>query len=214
VSQYLESIDPRLVILQYGMSVPVGTPLHLLARVASSLQHLNPELVKDCGIRTLGFKDLGPSRELYPNHGLYVNDKLFLNSQLVDDPTIYEDTSSGKRLDTFDHILYHELGHGWDVQKGGGTELSLQPEWLGLSGWVNNPLPGKVKVIIQDKDELEPLEDHGWYYDPGSKFVRYYARWNPWDDFADTFSFLVAGMNGFLPEEKKAYFDDRMKDYL
>jgi hypothetical protein len=107
------------------MNVPVGTPSHLLARVASSLQNLNPELVKDCGIRTLGFKDLGPSRELYPNHGLYVNDNLILNSQLVEDPTIYKDTSTGKRLDTFDHILYHELGHGWDVQKGGGTELSL-----------------------------------------------------------------------------------------
>jgi hypothetical protein len=157
----------------------------------------------------LGFEDLGPSRELYPNHGYYVNNRLVLNSQLIDDPTVYVDDTTGKKLEAFDHILYHEMGHGWDMEKG---ELSLTPDWLALSGWSEEPKPGLVRISIKDPEEAEPLIGE-WCYDPKSNFVRYYARRNPWDDFADTFSFKVAGLDGFIPKEKFGYFDSRMKVY-
>jgi hypothetical protein len=208
VPQYFTSQgDPQGLLKKYDMAVMPGSPPELVGRIAQALKALPEKLIKDCGIRLIGFQDLGPSREYYPNHGLYVNNKLILNSQLIDDPTVYVDGIAGKKLEAFDHILYHEMGHGWDMVKG---ELSLKPEWLNLSGWVEDPTSGKVRIIIRDKDVPEPLVGE-WYYTPGTKFVRYYARRNPWDDFADTFAFVAAGMRGFIPDDKFNYFDEKIK---
>lgn len=180
----------------------------LVSRVARSIGMLPEPLVIDCGIKNMGFEDLGPSREYYPNHGYYVDNRLVLNSQLIDDSTLYRD-SQGKELEAFDHILFHELGHGWDDKQG---ELSLSPEWLSLSGWSETPEKGKAQIIIKDKEEGKTKAGE-WYYDPDAKFVRYYARTNPWDDFADTFAFKVAGLEEFIPEEKNKYFEEKLKGY-
>jgi hypothetical protein len=207
VSSYNPHGDPQGLLTEYGINILPGSSPELVSRVYQSLKGIPPQVVKDCGIETLGFQDMGPSKEYYPNHGLYVDNKLILNSQHVDDPTVYVDASTGKRLQAFDHILYHELGHGWDMVRG---ELSLGKEWLDLSGWVEEPVSGKVRIIINDKEVSEPLIGE-WYYEPGSQFVRYYARRNPWDDFADTFSFFIAGLKGFVPGTKAEYFQKRMQ---
>lgn len=197
------------ILKRYGMTVRPGTDQMLVSRLARALGRVPDRLVKDCGIKDIGFEDLGVSKEYYPNHGYYVGDTLVLNTQLPEDPVIFKDDSVDKTLDRFDHTLYHELGHGWDMVKG---ELSNKPEWLSLSGWSEEPEEGKVRVVINDKDSDKELEGE-WFYDPSSKFVRFYARRNPWDDFADTFAFKVAGLSGFLPEAKDRYFKDRMDLY-
>jgi len=199
---------PGGILKRYGMAVRPGSHQHLVSRLARALHQLPDGLVKDCGIKDIGFEDLGESKEYFPNHGYYVGETLVLNTRLVDDPVVFKDTS-GKILDRFDHTLFHELGHGWDMVKG---ELCKKPEWLQLSGWCEKPEDGKVRIVINDKDSEENVVGE-WFYDPSSKFVRFYARRNPWDDFADTFAFKVASMDGFIPDSKGQYFKDRMGSY-
>jgi hypothetical protein len=51
-----------------------------------------------------------------------------------------------------------------------------------------------------------------WYYDPKAGFTRFYAKRNPWDDWADSFSFYVGGLKK-LPDNKTEYFDKLLKKY-
>lgn len=204
-----KNLTPSGIHEEYGMTVRTGSDQNLVAKLARALDQLPNNLVRACGIKDIGFEDLGVSKEYYPNHGYYVGDTLVLNTRLVDDPVLFKDPATGRTLDRFDHTLFHELGHGWDMEQG---ELSNIDEWLELSGWSEEPKEGTVRVVIDDKDSEEELVGE-WYYDPASEFVRFYARRNPWDDFADTFAFKVAGLDGFLPSSKAKYFDDRMGSY-
>ena len=194
------------LLSHYGIRVPAFSPPDLVARSLRSLSLLPTQLVRDCGVVHLLFEDMGISKEYSPNHGLYTKNTVTLNTQLVDDPLLFRDPENGRELNRFDHTLYHEFGHGWDMQR---DELSTKPEWLSLSGWSKTPQPGKVKVLIKDKDENADIVGE-WCYDPSAEFVRFYARTNPWDDFADTFTFIVAGLVGFVPPLKMKYFMDRM----
>lgn len=196
---------------KYGMMVSADTDPQYLSLVKSCLNTMPVLLVRDCGIRKLGFKDLGPSKEYYPNHGIYTPDgMLFLNVQLVKDPSVDQD-DSGKTLNKFDQTLYHELGHGWDDQQGGGLELSKQPEWLKLSEWSEKPLPGHRRVVI--REEGCPELKGEWYYGPKAEFVRFYGKRNPWDDFADSFAYYVAGLKSRIPNNKEKYFDKKLSTY-
>ena len=171
----------------YGIKVDPTTEHELVERLHSSLKRLPPQLVKDCGISVLGFQDLGPSREYYPNHGKYRDGALLLNTQLVDDPFFEVDFDSGKGINRLDHTLYHELGHGWDEVQGSGKELSLEPDWVNLSQWSKIPKEGLKRVVIKEVDAPEVKGEY--YYSPEASFVRFYAKRNPWDDWADTFSY-------------------------
>lgn len=178
-----------------------------VSRLHDALSRLSPTLVKACGVNFLGYKDLGPSREFYPNHGVYVANKLYLNMQNEQDVQVYAD-SRGNELNRMDHTLYHELGHGLDDVLGG---VSTQDEWCGLSGWSLSPFPGGMKVRIEEEG-VPPVVGE-WYYDPKASFTRFYAKCAPWEDFADSFAFYVAGLTEFLPASKIAFFDNLLKDY-
>jgi hypothetical protein len=197
----------------YDIDMDPDTDEEHVKILSDSLAKLPPELVKDCGIKTLGFEDLGPSREYYPNHGRYKDNTLYLNQQIIDSPVLIVDPDSGAAANKFDQTLYHELGHGWDDVHGkNGTELSLQKEWMRLSGWSKSPIPGYKRVIIQELGT--PVLKGEYYYSPDAGFTRFYARRNPWDDLADSFSYYVAGLKSFLPANKLAYFDKRLSKYF
>ena len=196
---------PSGLLERYSMSVIPGSSQSLVSMLADSLSKLDDQLVKDCGIKSIGFEDLGPSKEYYPNHGYYVNDTLILNSKLPEDMQVFKDPTTGKICNRFEHTLFHELGHGWDAVK---KDLSVKPEWLELSGWSEKPVNGKVRIEIKEKGSPDMFGE--WCYDPEAKFVRFYARRNPGDDFADTFSFYVAGLLGFVPENKAAYLSAKI----
>jgi hypothetical protein len=196
----------------YGINLPQGTNDEYVEVLLDSLKRLPTILIKDCGIVTLGFEDQGPSKEYYPNHGKYVNNTLFINQQIIEDPLLIVDPDSGASFNKFDQTLYHELGHGWDeFQSDDNVILSLKPEWMELSGWSEAPIPGHKRVIIQDKDSPKLVGEY--YYSPEAEFTRFYAKRNPWDDWADSFSYYVANLKSFLPKNKIAYFDNMLGKY-
>jgi hypothetical protein len=124
------------------------------------------------------------------------------------------DFETGGMLNKFDQTLYHELGHGWDeVQGKNGKkgQLSLESEWMKLSGWSKEPKPGLKRIIIREEGAPEVKGEQ--YYSPDAKFTRFYAKRNSWDDFADTFSYYVGGLKSFLPPEKIKYFDKYLSQY-
>jgi len=195
----------------YGFKIDKNTSPDCLQGLYGSIQRLNPELVRMCGIKSLSFEDLGPSKEYFPNHGKYINDTLVLNSQLLTDPNIIIDKNNGAILNKFDQTLYHELGHGWDESQGKDKDLSLEEDWLSLSGWSKYPKPGLKRIHIKEKDTPELVGEY--YYSPNAEFTRFYAKRNPWDDWADSFSYYVGGAKSYLPKNKIAYFDKLLKKY-
>jgi hypothetical protein len=199
---------------KYGIKIPRGTDRDCLHVLHNSLTRLPPDLVRDCGITSMDFKDMGPSRKYYPNHGVYSNGTLTLNSNIIDDKhTLEFDPKSGECLNKFDQTFFHELGHGWDEAHGDGVkELSIQPEWLGISGWSEKPKDGLKKLVIDEKGA--PHLEGEWWYDPNAGFTRFYAKRNPLDDWADSFSYYVGGLKSFLPKKKVEYFDKAVGKYF
>lgn len=178
--------------------------------IFEALKKLPLKLILACGIKSLGIKDLGPSKEYYPNHGVYVSNTLYLNKWNTEDAWVVED-ALGNSLDRFDHTLYHEMGHGLDEVLGGNIELSRQPEWLELSNWSEEPKPGLKRVIVREPGSPELVGE--WWYNPDSGYTRFYAKRNPWDDWADSFAYYVAGLKSCLPESKIKYFDDLLEEF-
>lgn len=197
----------------YDITVSPDTDSAIVEVLHKSLKRLPPDLVRDCGIRNLGFEDLGPSKEYYPNHGKYHDNVLTLNHRIIEDPTVIEDEESKSSVNKFDQTLYHELGHGWDeVQSDDSEMLSLKDAWMSLSNWSKDPVPGYKRIRICEKGTPEIVGEY--YYGPDAEFTRFYAKRNPWDDWADSFSYYVAGLKSYLPEEKIKYFDDKLGKYF
>lgn len=199
----------------YGIGLTEDTNPEYYDILLKSVGKLPMDLVRDCKIARLGFEDMGESREYYPNHGKYIEGgTLILNERLFDDSSMEVD-SGGRELNKFDQTFYHELGHGWDVEQaaalGFGEDLSLRPEWLELSGWSNTPIPGHRRMVIREKGT--PVLKDDWYYSPNAGFTRFYAKRNPWDDWADSFAYYVSGLKSFLPENKIKYFDNKLQKY-
>jgi hypothetical protein len=217
IASSLQSSIDRLSIQDdirniYGMDVDPQSDTECLSALRGSIFRLPPDLVRSCGVKQLGFEDLGPSREYLPNHGRYEPGRLILNKWLLGDPTLIVDMESGNMLNKLDQTLYHELGHGWDeVNTGEPIELSLQPEWLKLSGWSDRPRPRLRRIRIRERGMPELVGE--WYYHPEAGFTRFYAKRNPWDDWADSFAYYVGGMKSFLPQNKIEYFDQKLAGY-
>lgn len=213
-AENLSDIDKKRSVIsdikkEYGIRVDPDIDLDHLVSLRQSLLRLDPGLVEDCGITDLGFEDLGPSAKYYPNHGKYKDGKLILSTHLFEDPFLEVDIAEGSNLNKLDQIFYHELGHGWDERKSDtDLELSLHPDWLALSGWSDRPVKGHKRLII--KEHGYPELKGEFYYSPEARFVRYYGKRNPLDDWADTFAYYVARMFSFIPQEKKRYFDKKV----
>ena len=185
----------------------------ILRQIYLILNRMPVSLVKACGVEDFYISTkMGPSKPLFPNHGYFYpdDDTITLNADIFYHP----DTPD----DFFDHrgyfvsrpaqTLIHEMGHALDAHLG---DISLKEDWLKLSGWSQNPEPGLKRIII--KDPGAPLVIGEWFYDPKAGFTRFYAKRNPYDDFADSFAFYVSGMKDKLPENKRAYFDALLKKY-
>jgi hypothetical protein len=197
---------------KYGIEIQEPYEDSCVKTLSDSLERLPPDLVRDCGVRILGFENLGPSAEFFPNHGRYADSTLILNTQLIDDPLLIVDPNSGAGLNKFDQTLYHELGHGWDdVQKESDEILSLMDDWKSLSGWTQEAIPGHKRIRIREKGHPEVIGE--FYYSPDASFTRFYAKRNPWDDWADSFAYYVAGLKSFLPENKVEYFNKKLGKY-
>jgi hypothetical protein len=196
---------------EYSTKVePDSKPEHILA-LYRALKKIPAELVKACKIDSMGFEDLGPSKEFYPNHGKYIQGKLVINENILKDTKVERD-NEGHTLTKFEQTYYHELGHGEDEKKQDEKDwMSLKKDWLELSGWSEKPKAGYKRLII--REEGSPEMKGEWYYSPKAKFTRFYAHRNPWDDFADHFSYYIGGLKSLVPPEKRKYFDEKLKKY-
>lgn len=189
----------------------------ILREVFNILKPVPPGLIKDCGIKNLLIRgDLGASKPYYPNHGYFVGDLVALNADIFYHPDLPDDFIDyrGYFLTRSQQTLLHELGHGYDEYH---SNLSLQKPWLQLSGWSEKFKPGLKRLIIND--ERAPRVVGEWFYDielenkPDRGFTRFYAKRNPWDDFADSFSFYIGDLKNKVPEKKNKYFDKLLKGY-
>jgi len=202
----------------YGLDLKLDPKVHdvpwILRQICSIFEPIPPQLIRDCGVNTLQIKDdMGPNKPHYPNHGFYrpsrdlvaLNDDIFYHPDQPDDFFDHRGYFISRPAQT----LIHEFGHAFDAAFG---DLSIKPEWLRLSGWSETQKPGLKRLIIKDPGVPEVVGEY--FYDPKAGFTRFYAKRNPWDDFADSFSFYVYGMKEKLPANKIAYFDNLLKKYL
>lgn len=185
------------------------TGIHsILRQIYNILAPVPLGFIKNCGIKNLIIRgDMGPNKPYYPNHGYFVDDKIALNADIFHNPDSPNDfiDHRGYFLTRPQQTLLHELFHGYDAAH---NNLSLKPEWLKLSGWSPVPKPGLKRIVIRDSDM--PVKYGEWYYNPTSDFTRFYAKMNPWDDWADSGSFFILGLDK-LPENKKTYFNNLLK---
>lgn len=214
ISAYSDKTDKLKVLKdRYALDVEKDSDPEYVKVLYESIQRLPSKLVKDCEITKLRFEDLGPSREYYPNHGKYSEDgTLALNYHIIDDPLLIIDPQSGEHLTKFDQTFYHELGHGWDHVNGDKRDLSMMDDWTNLSGWSEQPKPKFHRITIREPGVKDLVGEY--YFDPKAGFTRFYAKRNPWDDFADSFAYYVAGLKSFLPPNKVKYFDEKLGRYF
>jgi hypothetical protein len=80
-------------------------------------------------------------------------------------------------------VVFHEFGHNWDTPE--ETERLLQgwgdlvTEFRAASGWTQTR-PSTAGFAVSG--------DANWWYSTAATFVRNYARTNPFEDYAETFS--------------------------
>jgi len=203
---------------KYGIEPKFDNGVHdaytLVRNIFIVFSKLPTKLVKDCGINTLMFRtDMGPNKPYYPNHGYFKDHLVALNADIFYHPDNPEDfvDNQGYYLTRAEQTVLHEFGHGYDANQGKDKDLSLEPGWLSLSGWSETKKPGLERLVIQDPGVPKVIGE--WWYDPKEKFTRFYAKRNPWDDWADTFSYYVANMNDITPPKKKVYFDNLLGHY-
>jgi hypothetical protein len=176
------------------------------------LSNMPAEEVKDCKIYNVHFSfTMGPNLPHYPNHGYYIGNSVTLNVNVFTQPDQPEDflDPHGYAVNRAAHTVVHEFGHGYEINH---DNLSSKPEWMNLSGWSKEPKPGLKRLIIKDPG-MPPVIGE-MYFDPHAKFVRFYAKRNNWDDWADSFAFYVLGLKDKLPDNKRKYFDNLLKKYL
>lgn len=182
----------------------------LLRQSYQALNHFPPKLVRACGIRELIFRnDMGPNRTHYPNHGYFLPSAqtITLNADIFYHPDQPDDFFDHRRyfITRPEQTILHEFAHGYDWNNG---RPSSKPDWLRLSGWSETPRKGLRQIRIREEGCPEHYGE--WYYHPEAEFTRFYAKKNPWDDYADSLSFYVGGLKAAVPSKKRFYFDRMM----
>jgi len=199
----------------YDLDVKAMPGVHngfwIVRQIYNIFSPIPPELIKECGVRTIILRDdMGPNRPYYPNHGYFINQSVTLNSDIFHHPDMPDDFMDhrGYFLTRPQQTLVHEFGHGYDFHHG---DLSKKEAWLKISEWSETSRPGLEKLHIKDDGMPELIGE--WYYSPKAKFTRFYAKRNPWDDWADSFSFYVAGLKDKVPSKKAGYFSNLLGRY-
>lgn len=200
---------------RYGLNAELGPKVlkgHCILReIAHILEPIPPDLIKDCGINQLLIRnDMGKSKPYYPNHGYFTGNHVALNADIFYNPDLPDDFFDyhGYFVTRPQQTLIHEFGHGFDQHH---DNLSLRKNWLTLSNWSENFKPGLKRLIIDEKGAPKVVGE--WFFHPDAEFTRFYAKRNPWDDWADTFAFYAAGLKNKVPLKKAGYFNNLLKTY-
>ena len=191
----------------------VISPHILYRQIWFALSSIPAALIKDCQVTKVLLKsDMGPNKPYYPNHGYYdpTCKEIGLNINCFTEPDHPKDfvDQNGYEIGRGAQTLTHEFGHALDHCRG---DLSLEHSWLILSGWSENSRPGLKKLIIDEPNVPKIVGE--WFYHPKAEFTRFYGKRNPYDDFADCFSFYVLGMKNKIPKNKRTYFNKLLAFY-
>ena len=187
----------------------------ILLRTTYKYLSVMPEvLVRACGVVRLIFESMGESRSFSPNHGFYIpiqkiitlNADMFYNPDQPDD--FFDDR--GYHLTRVEQTLYHEFFHALDHMLG---DISLQEPWMKLSGWSKEKKPGMKRLIIEEPGAPKVVGEY--WFDPKfeNNFTRFYAKRNPFDDFADSGAYYI-GLKNKVPGNKRAYLDKLLAPYF
>jgi hypothetical protein len=198
---------------QFDLAVQTSenTDYWIIRELYKIFEPISPELIKACGVKTVILRDdMGPNKAYFPNHGYFINHEVTLNSDIFYHPDSPDDFFDyhGYFVTRPQQTVIHEFGHGFDFHH---NDLSTQPAWLKLSGWSEAPQPGLERLKVKEEGAPELIGE--WYFDPKAEFTRFYAKRNPWDDWADSFSFYVAGLRNKVPPKKAGYFSEILKGY-
>ena len=199
---------------KYGLSIDMNPSVEnkefILRSILNILRPVPVSLIKNCRITQMIVKDMGPNRPFYPNHGYYIGNQIALNANIFLDPDMSEDfiDNKGYFISRPQETLLHEYGHALDAAY---DNLSLKPDWLALSGWSEEYKPGLKRLVIKEKG-VPPVVGE-WFYDPKAGFTRFYAKRNPWDDFADSFAYYLAPLLNKMPLPKRDYFKKLFQVY-
>jgi hypothetical protein len=200
---------------QFGLDIQMGPKARdgywVLREIYSIFDPIPPELVKDCGVKTIILRnDMGRNRPRYPNHGFFIGTTVTLNEDIFYHPDSPDDfiDDKGYSLTREAQTILHEFGHGFDYHH---DDLSLKEPWMKLSGWSKEYKLGLKRLIIDEPGTPKVVGE--MYYDPKiAQFSRFYGSRNCWDDFADA-SAMYLGLKDKVPATKKAYFDNLFKKY-
>ncbi len=195
----------------YGLDVIIGPKVYdahcILRQICNILEPVPPSLIKKCDINTLRLRnDMGPNKLFYPNHGYYdTKDEIALNADIFYNPDLPDDffDHRGYFMTRPQQTLLHEFGHAYDWANG---NLSYKDNWTKLSGWSPEYKDGLKRLVINDKRAPKVVGE--WFYDPKSEFTRFYAKRNPWDDWADSSAFYMGDMKSKVSKTKITYFDN------
>jgi len=201
---------------KYGLDIIIGPKVYdahcILRQICNIFDPIPPALIKKCGIKTLRLRnDMGPNKPYYPNHGYFdTKDEVALNADIFYNPDLPDDffDHHGYFLDRPTQTLLHEFSHAFDWANG---NLSYKDDWTKLSGWSPEYKKGLKRLIINDKRAPKVVGE--WFYDPKSEFTRFYAKRNPWDDWADSSAFYLGKLRSKVPSKKLPYFDNIYKKY-
>jgi hypothetical protein len=197
---------------KFGISVSPKEPDKqvepwIVEQIYNILKMVPKDLLTESNLKQIQLSYImGPNKPYYPNHGYYIPNKIVLNANIFYHPDTPDDfyDDDGNFIDRPTQTLLHEIGHAYDACCG---NLSLMPDWISISGWSKDSLPGLKRLVIKDSDK--PAMVGEWYYDPSAEFTRFYAKRNPEDDWADTFAFYIGDMKNRVPEKKRRYFDKK-----
>ncbi len=96
----------------------------------------------------------------------------------------FEDsTGTASEASTYE-VVFHEFGHNWDTREEASNILGVYGEAIvqifrDASDWTQS---------LSDTSGYTQSGDKKWWYESGTNFVSSYARTNPKEDFAESFS--------------------------
>lgn len=96
----------------------------------------------------------------------------------------FEDSTGTASEASTHEVVFHEFGHNWDTRDEASNILGVYGEAIvqifrNASGWTQS---------LSDTSGYTKSRDNKWWYESGTDFVSWYARTNPKEDFAESFS--------------------------
>ena len=172
-------------------------------KVEAIINSFSENFINENFKKIVNAQELNDKQDKYATFGSYnlgkkelkINPRVFI----VKD---YDD--SKRKMSKLAFIILHEVAHAIDRK----FKLSMNKDWLKISGWVEDPIikRGKKNLVIDHPDKEVQSQ---WYFNANNEdFPRWYSAMSPKEDFCDSFAFVFAGLLGrFKTDVKRKYIN-------